>query len=325
MKAIVYEKYGPPEVLQLKEVARPAPKENEVLIKVHAASVNWADWHNLRADPFLVRLAAGLLKPNKKILGFDVAGRVEAVGENAIKFQPGDEVFGNIYPYGGGAFAEYVSVPEKGLVMKPVQMTFEEAAAVPVAALTALQGLRDQGQIQPGSKVLINGASGGVGTFAVQIAKALEAEVTGVCSTKNIDMVCSLGADQVFDYTQEDFTQNGQRYDLILDNVGNPKLYKRFYKRCLTVKGVCIITAGSFSLQLFQGPWMTMTGGNKITTFMTDSTQIEDLIFIKELLEAGVVKPVIDRCYSLGEVPKAMQYLEDGHARGKVVITVAGN
>ena len=219
---------------------------------------------------------AGLLKPKNKILGADIAGRVEAVGRNVKQFQPGDEVFGDLYAYGGGAFAEYVSVPENALVLKPANITFEEAAAVPVAAVTALQGLRDQGQIQPGQKVLINGASGGVGTFAVQIAKSFGAEVTGVCSTRNLDMVRSIGADQVIDYTQEDFTQNGQRYDLIIDNVGNPSVYKRFYKRSLSPKGICVIIAGSFFLQLILGPWMSMTGSNKIGTYMT-VTKKEDL------------------------------------------------
>jgi NADPH:quinone reductase-like Zn-dependent oxidoreductase len=213
VKAIVYTQYGPPDVLELKEVEKPTPQDDEVLIKVHATSVNWADWHNLRADPFLVRLAAGLLRPKNKILGFDVAGRVEAAGRSATQFKPGDDVYGDIYKHGGGAFAEYVAVPENILLLKPAGMTSEEAAAVPVAAVTALQGLRDHGHIQPGHKVLINGASGGIGTFAVQIAKSFDAEVTGVCSTRNLDLVRSIGADQVIDYTQEDFTQNGQRYD----------------------------------------------------------------------------------------------------------------
>ena len=325
MKAIVYEKYGPPEVLHLKEVEKPVPKEGEVLVKVHATSVNWGDWHNLRADPFLVRLAAGLLKPKKEILGFDLAGRIEEVGANVKGFQPGDEVFGDIYPWGGGAFAEYVSIPEIAFISKPKNLTFELAAAVPVAGLTALQGLRDQGGIRPGAKVLINGASGGVGTFAVQIAKSFGAEVTGVCSTRNLDMLRSLGADQVIDYTQGDFTQNGGRYDLILDNVGHPSVYKRLYTRSLNPEGVCVIIAGSFTLQLFLGPWMTTTRGNQIGTFMTDGTKKEDLMLLKELLEAGKVIPVIDRCYPLSQVPEAMQYLEGGHARGKVVITVENN
>jgi len=321
MKAIVYHNYGSPDVLKFEEVEKPTPKDDEVLVKVHATSANAADWHHLRADPFLVRLMAGILKPKNKILGFDVAGQVEAVGVNAKQFQTGDDVFGDIFAYGGGAFAEYVSVPENVLVLKPANLTFEEAAAVPVAAVCALQGLRDRGQIHPGQKVLINGASGGIGTFAVQLARYFGAEVTGVCSTRNLDMVRSIGADQVIDYTQEDFTQNGQRYDLIIDNVGNPSVYKRFYKRSLTPNGICVIIAGSFFLQLFLGPWMSMTGSNKIVTFMT-VTKKEDLAFMKELLEAGKVVPVIDRRYPLSEVPEAIRYLEEGHARGKVVITV---
>jgi NADPH:quinone reductase-like Zn-dependent oxidoreductase len=319
MKAIIYTEYGPPDVLKLEEVEKPTPSDDEILVKIYSASVNWGDWHNLRADPFLVRLVAGLLKPKNKILGFDVAGRVEAVGVNVKEFQPGDAVFGDIYAYGGGAFAEYVSVPENALLLKPVNISFEQAAAVPVAAVTALQGLRDQGQIQTGQKVLINGASGGVGTFAVQIAKSFGAEVTGVCSTRNLEMVRSIGADQVIDYTREDFTQNGQRYDLILDNVGNPSVYKRFYKRSLTPTGICVIVAGSFSLQLVLGPWMSMTGPNKIGTYMT-VTKKEDLVFMKELLEAGRIVPVIDRSFPLSEVPEAIRYLEEGHAQGKVVI-----
>jgi len=321
MKAIVYEKYGPPDVLQFKEVDKPVPGEGEVLVKVHATSVNWGDWHNLRADPFLVRLAAGPFKPKHKILGFDVAGQVEAVGKSVKQFRIGDEVFGDIYACGGGAFAEYVAVSETALVLKPANLTCEQAASVPVAGVTALQGLRDHGGIQPGQKVLINGASGGVGTFAVQIAKAMGAEVTGVCSARNLDKVRSLGADHVIDYTQDDVTNNGQRYDLILDNVGNPATYKRLYKHSLSPTGIYVIVAGSFSLQLFLGPWMSMTGKNKIGTYMT-MTKIEDVAYLKDLLETGQVVPVIDKRYPLHEVPEAIRYLEGGHARGKVVITV---
>jgi NADPH:quinone reductase-like Zn-dependent oxidoreductase len=321
MNALVYEKYGPPDVLRLEKVAKPAPEEDEVVIQVRATSVNWGDRHNLRADPFLVRLAAGLLKPKNKILGFDVAGQVEAVGRNVTQFEPGDEVFGDIYAYGGGAFAEYVSVPEDAMVLKPANVSFEEAAAAPVTAVTALQGLRDHGQIQPGHKVLINGASGGVGTFAVQIGKSFGAKVSAVCSTRNLEMVRSIGADHVIDYTREDFTQNGERYDLIVDNVGNPSIYKRAYKRSLTPKGICVVIAGSFLLQLFLGPWMSMTGGNKIGTFMTKVNK-RDLLLIKGLLEAGKIVPIIDRSYPLSEVPDAFKYLEEGQARGKIVITV---
>ena len=324
MKAIVYTKYGPPDVLKLKEVEKPTPKDNEVLIKIHAASVNPLDWHLMRADPFLVRLVTGLLNPKNKILGADVAGRVEEVGKNVKQFQPGEEVFGDISACGFGAFAEYVSVPENVLVLKPANISFEEAAAVPLAAVTALQGLRDKGQVQPGQKVLINGASGGVGTFAVQIAKSFGAEVTGVCSTRNSDMVRSIGADQVIDYTQEDFTQNGQRYDLIVDAVGNRSVSD--YKRALSPKGVCVIIGYSSPVLLlqhmFQGTWISMTGSKRIGLMGTMKPNKKDLVFMKELLEAGKVKPVIDRRYPLSEVAKALRYLEDGHAHGKVIITV---
>jgi len=322
MKAIVHTEYGPPDVLRLKEVKKPAPKDDEVLIRVHATSVNWADLHMLRAEPFLVRLTAGLLKPKNNILGLDVAGRAEAVGRNVKQFQPGDEVFGSAFDSGFGAFAEYVCVPQDALALKPVNLSFEEAAAVPGTALTALQGLRDQGQIRPGQKVLINGASGSVGTFAVQLAKHFGAEVTGVCSTRNLDLVRSIGADRVIDYTQEDVTETGQRYDLIIDNVGSPSVYRRLYRRSLRPNGICVVIAGSFFLQLFLGPWMSMTGSKKILTFMSDSTRKEDLVLMKQLLEAHEVVPVIDRRYPLGEVPEAIRYVEEGHARGKVVITV---
>jgi NADPH:quinone reductase-like Zn-dependent oxidoreductase len=326
MKAMVYTKYGPPDVLELKEVEKPIPKDNEVLVKVHAASANAGDWHLLRADPFLVRLmGVGLLKPKNKILGSDIAGRVEAVGKNAKQLQPGDEVFGDISGCGFGAFAEYVCASENALVLKPSSTTFEEAAAVPVAAVTALQGLRDKGQIQPGQKVLINGASGGVGTFAVQIAKSFGAEVTGVCSTRNLDMARSIGADQVIDYTGEDFTKNGQHYDLILAANGYHSISD--YKRALSPKGIYVMTGGS-GAQMFQamflGPWISMTGSKKMGSLMAQPNN-KDLVFIKELLEAGKVVPVIDRRYPLSEVAEAIRYLEEGHARGKVVITLEHN
>ncbi len=322
MKAIVYTKYGPPDVLQLKEVEKPTPKDNEVLIKVHAASANAADWHLMRGKPFLVRLMGfGLLKPKNKILGADVAGRVEAVGRNVKQFQPGDDVFGCDW----GGFAEYVCASESALVLKPAGMTFEEVAAVPMAAVTALQGLRDKGQIQSGQKVLINGASGGVGTFAVQIAKSFGAEVTAVCSTRNLDMARSIGADQVIDYTQEDFTKSGQRYDLILAANGYHSISD--YKRALSPKGIYVCTGGSMA-QVFQalllGPWISMTGSKKMGSMTTRLNQ-NDLVFMKELLEAGKAVPVIDRRYPLNEVPEALRYLEEEHARGKVVITLEHN
>ena len=323
MKAIVYTEYGSPDVLQLKEVAKPTPKANEVLIKVYAVSVNAADLHILRADPFLVRLNYGLLKPKNEILGSDIAGRVEAVGSDVTQFKPGDEVFGDISGCGRGGFAEYVCALENVLVLKPANISFEEAAAVPMAAVTALQGLRNNRQIQPGQKVLINGASGGVGTFAVQIAKSFGAEVTAVCSTRNLDMMRSIGADRVIDYTQEDFTQNGHRYDFILAANGYHSISD--YKRVLTPKGTYVMTGGSMA-QIFQamllGPWMSMTGSQKMGNGGAGPNQ-KDLAFMKELLEAGKVKPVIDRRYPLSETAAAIRYLEEGHAQGKVVITVA--
>jgi len=323
MKAIVCTEYGPPEVLQFEEVAKPTPKEDEVLVKVHAASVNYIDWQILRGESFFLRLTTGgLLKPKHKILGDDIAGQVEAVGRNVKQFQPGDEVFG-ISNF--DAFAEYVCVPENALALKPASMTFEEAAAVPEAAIPALQGLRDHGQIQPGQMVLINGASGGVGTFAVQIAKSFGAEVTGVCSTRKLDMVRSIGADHVIDYTQEDFTQNGQRYELILANAGDRSIFD--YKRALSPEGIYVCTGGSLA-QYFQatllGPLISMTGSKKLGSMLAKPNQ-KDYVFLIELFEAGKVVPVIDRCYPLSEVPEALRYYGEGHARGKVVITVEHN
>ena len=319
MKAIVHYKYGSPDVLKCEEVQKPTATDDEVLIKVHAASVNPLDWHTLRADPFFIRLMGdGLLKPKNKILGVDVAGQVEAVGRNVKEFRPGDAVFGTS-KYGG--FAEYVCAREDRLALKPPSTTFEEAAAVPVAAISALQGLRDKGRIQSGQKVLINGASGGVGTFAVQIAKAFEAEVTGVCSTRNLDMVRSIGADHVIDYTREDFTKSGQRYDLILDAAAYRPVSD--YRRALSPEGIYVLIGGSVA-RLFQvlllGPWFSMTG--KKLGFMMARMNKKDLVFLKELLEAGKVVPVIDRRYPLSEVADALRYLEEGHARGKVIITV---
>jgi len=322
MKAIIYTRYGSPDVLEFKEVEKPAPRDDEVLIKVHAASVNAADWHLLRADPFLVRFMSGLLKPKNQILGADIAGRVEAVGSNVTQFQPGDEVFGDISGCGWGGFAEYACVAENAILLKPANLSFDESTAVPLAACTALQGLRDKGHIQPGQKVLINGASGGVGTFAVQIAKSFGAEVTAVCSTGKLDMVRSVGADHVIDYTQEDFTRNGQHYDLILAANGDRPISE--YKRALAPNGTYVMTGGSTS-QMFQalliGPLITMTGSKKMGAGGA-GPNIKDLAFIKELLEAGKVVPVIDRRYQLSEVADAIRYLEEGHAKGKVVITV---
>ena len=322
MRAIVYHRYGSPDVLKLEEVEKPTPKDDEVLVKVHAASVNALDWHLLRADPFLARLNMGLLKPKHQILGADVAGRVESVGRNVKQLRPGDEVFGDIFESGLGGFAEYVSAQEDAWVLKPANMTFDEVAAVPVAALTALQGLRDKGQIEAGQKVLINGASGGVGTFAVQIAKAFGAEVTAVCSTRNVDMVRSIGADQVIDYTEEDFTKSGQQYDLILAVNGYHPIFD--YKRALSPKGRHVMTGGTMA-QFFQaialGPVISKTGSKKMGNFLAKANH-NDLLFIKELLEAGKIVPVIDRRYPLSEVAEAIRYVEEGHAKGKVVITV---
>ena len=320
MKAIVYTEYGSPDVLQLKEVEKPTPKEDEVLVKIHAASANAADWHLMRAEPFLARLENGLLKPKNTKLGADVAGRIEAVGRNVTQFQAGEEVFGGMPLNELGGFAEYVCAKEDALALKPARLTFEEAAAVPLAAFTALQGLRDKGQIQPGQKVLVNGASGGVGHFAVQIAKSFGTDVTGVCSTRNLEMVRSIGADHVIDYTKEDFTQTGQRYDLIFDAVGNRSVSD--YQRALSPNGTCAVAGFTALSLLFQ---VMLLGGKKIGLMETAKGNKKDLLFIRELLEAGKVVPVIDRTYPLSDVPEAIRYLEAGHARGKVVITVEHN
>jgi len=322
MKAIIATKYGSPDVLELLEVEKPTPKPNEVLVKIEAAAVNAGDWHLLRADPFLIRFMYGLTAPKHPILGSDMAGTVEAVGTDVTQFQPGDEVFGDLSGSGFGAFAEYATAPENRLAHKPAGLTFEEAAAVPVAAVTALQALRDHGLIQPGKKVLINGASGGVGTYAVQIAKALGAEVTGVCSTGKMEMVRSLGADHVIDYTQEDFTKNGQRYDLILAANGYQPLSA--YERALSPQGIYVMSGGA-TAQMFQamllGPLKSKKEGKQMGNLLVKPTQA-DMLFMKELLEAGKVVPVIDRRYPLSQVPDAIRYLEAGHAKGKVVISL---
>jgi NADPH:quinone reductase-like Zn-dependent oxidoreductase len=323
MKAIVYRTYGSPDVLRLEEVAKCVPNDNQVLIRVRAASVNPLDWHFMRGTPYLVRIfETGLLKPAVPRLGVDLAGQVEAVGRNVAQFKPGDEVFGNRF----GAFAEYVCATEKSVVSKPTNITFEQAASVPVAAITALQGLRDKGRIQPGQKVLINGASGGVGTFAVQIAKSFGAEVTGVCSTRNVDLVRSIGADHVIDYTREDFTKGGQRYDLILDMVGNHSLSD--CRRALTPKGVLVLV-GSTDPGLWLGFLTGLLKAAVYSWFVSqDMANIlaridkDDLTVLRDLMQAGKVTPVIDRRYPLGQVSDAIRYVERGHARGKVVITV---
>lgn len=323
MKAVVYTEYGSADVLQLTEVEKPAPANDEVLVQVHAASVNAADWRMMRADPFLVRLYAGLFKPTKfQTLGADIAGRVEAVGKNVGQFKAGDEVFGDVSANGFGGFAEYKCARESELVLKPSNLSFEEAAAVPLAAMTALHGLRDKGQIQPGQKVLINGASGGVGTFAVQLAKHFGAEVTAVCSTGKVEMARAIGADHVVDYMQEDFTRSGQRYDLIFAVNGNRSIFD--YKRALNPRGIYVMSGGN-TAQLFQalllGPWISMFGQQKMGA-LTSTPNQQDMLLLKTLLESGKIKPVIDKRYPLGEVAEALRYVEAGHARGKVVITV---
>lgn len=283
--------------------------------------MNYSNLALVTGKPFLARFGFGLLKPKHKIPGSDIAGRVEAAGRNVKNFLPGDEVFGDLSACGRGGFAEYVCAPENALTLKPINMTFEEAAAVPEAALVALQGLRDKGHIQAGQKVLIYGASGGIGTFAVQIAKYFGAEVTGVCSTRNLEIVRSIGADHVIDYTKEDFTKNGQRYDLILATAGYRSIFN--YKQALSPRGICVCTGGAMA-QIFQalllGPWISMIGSKKMGNMMVKPNK--DLAFMKELLETGKVKPVIDRCYPLCEVPEALRYYGEGHARGKVVITI---
>ncbi len=323
MKAIVYTEYGPPDVLRLKEVEKPAPTDDEVLVKIHAASVNAADWRMMRADPFLARLYGGLFRPTRfQILGCDIAGRIEAVGRNVRQFKPGDEVFGDTFASDFGGFAEYKCARENELAAKPANLSFEEAAAVPLAALTALHGLRDKGQVQPGQKVAINGASGGVGTFAVQLAKYLGAEVTAVCSRGNVEMARALGADHVIDYTQEDFTRGGQQYDLILAVNGFHSIFD--YRRALSHRGTYVMVGGH-TAQLFQalllGPWLSMAGSKKMGELSWKPNQ-KDLLFLKELLESGKIRPVIDRRYPLSEVPEAIRYIETGHAKGKVVISL---
>jgi NADPH:quinone reductase-like Zn-dependent oxidoreductase len=322
MKAITYTRYGSPDVLRLEEVEKPSPGANEVLVKICAASVNAYDWRYVRANPFLVRLVGGLFRPRNPRLGADIAGRVEAVGSAVTQFRPGDEVYGDLAASGNGAFAEYIAVPEQALALKPANLTYEQAAAVPMAAVTALQALRDCGKIRAGHKVLINGASGGVGTFAVQIAKAFGAEVTAVCGTRNVALMRSLGADQIIDYKREDFTRSAQRYDLILAVNGYHPLSA--YRRMLRPDGRYIMVGGS-GAQLFEalllGPLISAVSRTRLAPF-TARPSSKDLLVMKELIEAGKVVPVIDRSYPLGETAEAIRYLEDGHARGKVVITV---
>lgn len=322
MKAIVCHKYGSPDVLELKEIEKPLPLENEVLVKVHAASLNFGNLVLLKGKPFLARFAFGLLRPKYAIPGGDIAGVVKAVGKNVKQFQPGDEVFGDLSSCGWGGFAEYVSVQEFAIAVKPTNISFEEAAATPMASVTALQGLRDKGKIKSGQKVLIYGASGGVGTFAVQIAKSFGAEVTGVCSTRNVEIVRSIGADQIIDYTKEDFTQTKERYDLILGVNGSNSISA--YKRVLKPNGNFVHVGGAES-QMFRslvfGPFISMTGSKKISNLLQRANQ-NDLMYVKELLETGKVKPIIDKRYKLSEVSEAFRYFQEGHAQGKVILTI---
>jgi len=317
MKAIVQNDYGSPDVLKLAEVAQPAMKDNQVLVRVKAASINAGDVFTMRGSPWPVRLTTGFPKPKNYILGWDMAGVVEAVGSSVTQFHPGDEV----YAACSGTLAEYASVAEDKLALKPANLTFEQAAAIPTGAITALKGLRDVGKLQPGQKVLINGASGGVGTFAVQIAKALGAEVTGVCSTRNVDMVRSLGANDVVDYTQKDFTQNGRCYDLILDNVASHSFSDMM--RVLTPQGLLVPNSGHGGMgyvfkAFLLSPFLRQLGSMYLTVPNGD-----DLTQLKEWIETGQVRPVIEQTYPLREAPEAFRYLETEHARGKVVITVA--
>ena len=326
MKAIVYQNFGPPDILRCQDMEKPVPGDEEVLIKVRAASINPLDWKMMKGGPFLMRLLFGLGKPKLKRPGVDVAGEVEAVGRNVTQFKPGDRVFGTCF----GAFAEYaVTKPVTGmkssLVIKPDNLTFEQAASAPVAALTALQGLRDKARIQPGHKVLVNGAAGGVGTFAVQIAKSFGASVTGVCSTGNVDMVRSIGAGQVIDYTQEDFTRSGQRYDIVLDCVGNHSFAA--CRRVLNPKGVFVAVGvpGDLPLSrllagLIGALVLSLFVSQKLAVFIAKANQ-QDLTAVAELMATGQVAPVIDRRYRLSEIREAFRYMEAGHARGKVIVT----
>jgi NADPH:quinone reductase-like Zn-dependent oxidoreductase len=316
MKAFIYEKYGPPEALRMAEVDKPAPDADEALVKVLAASVNAADWHVLRGKPLFSRATLGLLRSKHKILGVDVAGQVEAVGSAVTGFRPGDEVYANLLDHGYGGFAEYAAVPVDVLSLKPAALSFEEAAAVPMAATTALQGLGHHGELQPTHKVLINGASGGVGSFAVQLAKAAGAEVTAVTSTGNLDLVRSLGADHVVDYTTTDFTRGGQRYDLILDTVGNRSVPD--LRRALAEGGKAAVT-GFTSVARLLG--VSVRGGKDVAQVQAHVTT-KDLELLSELIEGGKVRPRVDRRYRFADIPAAIAYLEQGRARAKVVVEV---
>jgi NADPH:quinone reductase-like Zn-dependent oxidoreductase len=327
MKAIVHERYGAPrDVLQLRDVDKPVPADDQVLVHVHAASANGGDPAVVRGQPYVIRLMGfGLLKPRNKILGDDVAGRVEAVGKNVEQFQPGDEVFGGVFGTSSGAFAEYVCAAQDRFTLKPPNITFEQAAAVPASAVSALQGLRDHGQLQPGQKVMINGASGGVGTFGVQIAKSLGAEVTAVCSTRNVNTARSIGADHVIDYTREDFTRTDERHDLMIDGAANRSLSD--CRRALTPRGTYVLIGGGRGRwvgglpRFFTTPALSLFVSQRMRAFVATPSH-EDLVYVKNLLEAGKVTPIIDRTYALSETAQAISYIEEGHAKGKVVITI---
>lgn len=314
MKAFLYERYGPPQSLRMVEVEKPVPKADEVLVNVRAASVNAADWHVLRGKPLFSRVTLGLLRPRHQILGGDIAGEVQAVGARVTRFKPGDEIYANLLDHGFGGFAEFVAVPVDVMSLKPPSLSFEEAAAVPMAAVTALQGLGHHGEIKPDKKVLVNGATGGVGSFAVQIAKSYGPEVTGVTSTPNIELVRSLGADHVLDYTRNDFVQSGRRYDLILDTVGNRSVSD--LRRALASGGKAAVT-GFTSVGKLVG--LSLRGGKDIALVQAHVTA-KDLEILSELIETGRVRPQIDRRYPFAEIPAAIAYLEQGHARGKVVV-----
>lgn len=323
MKAIVRSGYGSPDVLELKEVAKPAPNDNEVLVRVHASSVNMADVDYLLGRPSIARLVTGLRGPRNSGLGLDVSGEVEAIGQNVTRFQPGDEVLGDLTFYGFGAFAEFACAAEEAFALKPAGLTFEEAAAVPQAAVMALQGLRGKRRIQPGHQVLINGAGGNVGPFAMQIAKAFGAEVTGVDHTRKLDFLRSVGADHVIDYTKKDFTKIGQRYHWILDVAAYRSIFA--CRRALKPKGVYVAVPGSVGgmLQIMVvGPLISMAGSRKMGMHMGKPFDEADVAFLTELLEAGSVRPVIDRSYPLSEVPEALRYQQEGRPRGKVIITM---
>jgi NADPH:quinone reductase-like Zn-dependent oxidoreductase len=321
MKAIVRDTYGPPDVLRVEEVPNPIPRDGEVLVRVHAASANAGDWHLVRGTPLPFRLVAGLFRPKHRIIGTDIAGRVEGVGPHVSQFGLGDEVFGELSRSGFGGYAEYVTMPETGLVKKPANISFEEAATVPTSGLTALQGLR-KGKIQQGQKVLIHGAAGGVGTFAVQIAKSFGTIVAAVCGPRSVDVVRSIGADHVLDYTKDDFARSGQKYDLILATNGDRSLWD--YKRALSPNGAYVMSGGSnrqLVQTLFFGPWLSL-GRQKFGNLLMTPNQ-SDLLVLKDLIEAGTIKPVIERRYTLSQVPQAIRYVEEGHARGKVVVVNA--